>query len=129
MARDQSLFINFRLQRTLIDAVKEKRVKSYKDHKVLSSLIRVLLFESTKLLSNPGLTQELILYDTRLHEKLSLNQMFCFNKMHVVRKGTYNYPVKSFFVFAHNQPFDYQALKSHALVQLLKGVKTKDELM
>ena len=42
--------------------------------------------------------------------------MFCFNKMHVVSKGVFNYPTKSFFVFAHNQPLDQKALQEHELV-------------
>ena len=64
---DSSSYIDFRLQRTLTDRIKEKQVKSYKDAKVLSSLIRMLIFESTRLTSNPGQTEDLVRYDTYMH--------------------------------------------------------------
>ena len=103
-AKESSNFIDFRLQRAIMEGVKEKRIKSYKEGKVLSSLLRLLIFESTRLLSNPGRTEELVMYDIALHQKLSLGSLFCFNKMHVVTKGLFTFPAKSFFVFAHNQP-------------------------
>lgn len=46
-------YCDFRLARIIIDAVKEKQIKSYKDARVLSSLTRMLIFESTRLLSDP----------------------------------------------------------------------------
>lgn len=60
MAKENSNFIDFRLQRILIDAVKEKQIKQYKDVRVLDSLTRMLLFESTRLLSNNSDSKSLV---------------------------------------------------------------------
>jgi len=104
IAKEKSNFLDFRLFRQIIDAVKEKRIKSYKESNVLASLIRVLIFESTRLTSNPipEEVKNLVTYDISMHKLLSLEQLFCFNKLHVVTKGLHTCPVRSFFVFAHN---------------------------
>jgi len=60
MAKESSNFVDFRLQRILIDAVKEKQIKTYKDTRVLDSLTRLLLFESSRLLTDPKRSKELV---------------------------------------------------------------------
>ena len=49
--------------------------------------------------------------------------------MHIVTKGLWAFPAKTFFVFAHNQPLDESHLKAHPLVNLLSAVKTQDQLL
>ena len=49
--------------------------------------------------------------------------------MHVVTKGLFTFPAKAFFVLAHNQPIEAAELESHPLVQKLKDIKTKAELL
>lgn len=98
----ESQFNNFRLRRDIGERVRERKLKVYKDNKVLSSLTRLLIMESTCLVSDPRKTDELIQYDLRTHQRLSLNHLFVFNKMHIVTKGLWPYPAKSFFVLAHN---------------------------
>ena len=107
-SKEKSNFADFRIQRQILDGVREKRIKSYKDAKVLSSLIRMLIFESSRLSSPPAMTQEVVTYDINLHQKLSLNNLFAFNGIHVVTKGLFTFPAKSFFVFAHNQPISHE---------------------
>jgi hypothetical protein len=72
MAKEYSNFIDFRLQRILIDAVKEKQIKNYKDTRVLDSLTRLLLFESTRLLTKPQDYRTLIQFDISTQQRLSL---------------------------------------------------------
>jgi hypothetical protein len=80
MAKEQSNFTDFRLQRILIDAFKEKQLKTYKDTRVLASLTRMLLFESSRLLSSSRHedTKQMVQFDISVQQKLSLNQLFCF---------------------------------------------------
>ena len=44
-------------------------------------------------------------------------------------KGLFTFPAKSFFVFAHNQPILSDKIKAHPLIQFLKGIKNKDQLL
>ena len=59
-----------------------------------------------------------------MHKSASLKNLFSFNRVYVVTRGPFTCPVKSMFIFAHNQ--DEIDLKSHPLVKLLKDVKNKD---
>ena len=63
----ESQFNDFRLRRDIGERVRERRLKHYKDCKVLSSLTRLLIMESTRLVSDPRKTTELIQYDIRTH--------------------------------------------------------------
>lgn len=96
---------------------------------LISALSRTLIFESTKLISDPTQTESILEYDTSLHRKLSMNQMFVFNKIHVVNKGLFTYPVRSFFIFAHNQPINVKQFKEHPLIEQLRNITTKEELI
>lgn len=49
--------------------------------------------------------------------------------MHVVTKGLFTHPLKSFFILCHNHPIEMAMLAKHPLVELLKSVKTVQELM
>ena len=40
-------FNDFRLKRLLLDGINQKQIKSYKHNEVLSSLIRMVIMEST----------------------------------------------------------------------------------
>lgn len=121
-------YADFRLIRSLIDARKEKRIKSYKDRLVLSSLIRMLIFESTHLISDPHKTDNLVEYCDKFVRELNSENLFCFNKIHFVSKGLFTCPVKSFFIFAHNTPITTQDFRCHPLVQILNPIKNKKEL-
>ena len=70
----------------------------------------MLYFESTKLESDPEKTNQLIKYDIKMHQKLALNNLFVFTKIHVANKGLWAYPARSFFLFAHNQPLSDEQL-------------------
>lgn len=118
MAKDAN-FTDFRLQRILLDAFKEKQIKGYKDARVLDALTRTLLFESSRLLSKPAQSRELVQFDISTHQKLSVNQLFCFRQIHVVTKGLFTHPVKSFFILAHNQPIEPEMMIKHPLIRLL----------
>ena len=52
LAKTESNFIDFRLGRTLADGIKEKTIKSDKHPAVISSLTRLLIFQTSKLISN-----------------------------------------------------------------------------
>ena len=125
----ESQFNDFRLRRDIGERVRERRLKHYKDCKVLSSLTRLLIMESTRLVSDPRKTTELIQYDIRTHQKLSLNNLFVYNKMHIVTKGLWPYPAKSFFLFAHNQPIKSSQLLAHPLIEHLGDIKTLEQLL
>ena len=58
-----------------------------------------------------------------------MGSLFCFNAMHIVTKGMFTWPARSFFVFAHNLPISPEMLQSHELVMNLKHVSTKEYLM
>jgi len=64
MAMD-SQFNDFRLRRDIGSRVREGTLKTYKDGKVLSSLTRLLIMDSTRLVSDPRKTNELIEYDIK----------------------------------------------------------------
>ena len=66
MASD-SYFDDFRLKRLILDGVRQKSIKNYKNDMILSSLIRLLIMESTHLISDPRRTNEFIQYDIRTH--------------------------------------------------------------
>jgi len=63
-----------------------------------------------------------------MHKKLSVGNLFSFNQIHVITKGLFTCPAKSFFLFAHNQPINDLDMISHPVVNLLKDIKTKSEL-
>jgi len=67
VGKEQSDFLDFRLKRLIIDEVKSKKIKNYTEKKILASLMRCLIFESTKMLSNEDSTKELIVYDNLMH--------------------------------------------------------------
>lgn len=114
LAKTESNFIDFRLGRTLIDGIKEKTIKSGKHPAVISSLTRLLIFQTSKLISNEKHFDQLVRFDTRLHEKLAEEYLFCFSKIHVVTKGVFTCPMKSFYVLCHNQPIEQ--LELHPLI-------------
>lgn len=128
MAQD-SYYDNFRVKRLIIDGVRQKSIKTYKQDLILGSLTRLLIMESTQLVSDPRLTNELVQYDIRTQQSLSLNSLFCFSGMHVVTKDSFTFPAKTFFVFAHNAPITAAQLQSHPLVEHLKRVKSQDKLI
>ena len=125
MARD-SQFNDFRTNRNILTRCREKTLKVYKDPMVLSSLVRLLSLDSTRIVSDLRKTSSTIEYDISMHQRLTLGNLFSFNKMHVVNKGTWANPAKSLFVFAHNQPLSQEQLLAHPLVSHLKGVKNKE---
>ena len=75
MAKENNNFSDFRLQRVMIDAFKEKQLKTYRDPRVTSSLTRMLLFESSRLISdaNPEKTKKFMQFDISMHQRLSVN--------------------------------------------------------
>ena len=117
-------FNDFRLKRLLLDGINQKQIKSYKHNEVLSSLIRMVIMESTQLISDPVKTAEIVQYDIRTQQHLSLNSLFCFNSVHIVTKSSFTFPAKSMFIFAHNAPLSKTLLESHPLVNHIKGVRT-----
>ncbi|CDW77848.1 UNKNOWN [Stylonychia lemnae] len=119
-------FIDFRLKRRLIDGIKENIITNSRFALPLAALIRELIFKSTKNLPTKN-AQELIQLDIKFHKILSANQLYSFHRMYIVNKGPFTCPARSFFVFTHNQ--DNIDLKNHPLVQYLKDVKTKDQLI
>ena len=64
MAQD-SYFDDFRVKRLILDGVRQKSIKSYKNDMILGSLIRLLIMESTHLVSDPMKTKEIVEYDIR----------------------------------------------------------------
>lgn len=73
LAKDQSHHIDFRLQRILIDGIKEGRIKNSSHPAVISSLIRMNLLSLPKLLSNPDHLDKIVRYDSSIHEALAKN--------------------------------------------------------
>jgi hypothetical protein len=69
IAKEHNHFSDFRLQRVMIDAFKEKQLKTSKDPRVTSSLTKMLLFESTRLMSNanPEETKKFMQFDIAMH--------------------------------------------------------------
>jgi hypothetical protein len=69
IAKEHNHFSDFRLQRVMIDAFKEKQLKTSKDPRVTSSLTKMLLFESTRLMSNanPEETKNFMQFDIAMH--------------------------------------------------------------
>ena len=66
MAQD-SYFNDFRVQRLILDGVRQKQIKNYKNDMILGALIRLILMESTRLVSDPTKTKEIVQYDIRTH--------------------------------------------------------------
>ena len=64
MANDSN-FDNFRNKRLILDGVKQKSIKGYKNDLILGSLTRLLIMESTHLVSDPRRRKEFIQYDIR----------------------------------------------------------------
>ena len=89
----------------------------------------MLSLESTKLISDPTKTHDSIEYDTKMHRRLSLNHLYAFNKMHIVTKGLWPYPAKTFFLLAHNKPYSQEVLLAHPLINHLSQVKTQEQLL
>ena len=88
-----------------------------------------MVLESTKLVSDPLKTEQIVEYDTRVHRRLSLNSLFCFNSIHVVTKGMFTRPAKSMFIFAHNSQLTAAQLRSHPIIAHVSHVRSKSELM
>lgn len=59
-------FNDFRVQRRLIDGIKEHSIKIWEDQLVLDGLIREIIFKSTKLKDTHSL-KELMQYDCKMH--------------------------------------------------------------
>ena len=55
--------------------------------------------------------------------------MFSFNSMYLSNRGRFSCPVKSLFIFSHNQPLSPDYLKSHPLVLSMSPLKTADDLL
>ena len=70
--------------------------------------------------------REIVAYDTRVHEALNLQWLYTINKIHVVTKGMWTCPMRSFFVLCHNQPIEN--IQDHPLILLLKPVQTSEQL-
>eukprot|EP00347_Sterkiella_histriomuscorum_P001942 403370075 len=122
----QSRFIDFRTKRQLIDKIKEKIIKHWKHPLVLNGLIREIIFLSTKQVNTPSMRQ-VLKYENAVHKSLSVDYMIAINRMYVALRGPFTCPVRSMFLFVHNQ--DDLDLKNHPLVKCLKSIKTKDELL
>ena len=64
------------------------------------------MMESTRLISDPRKTAEIVQYDIKTHQRLSLNSLFSINGAHIATKSSFTFPAKSMFIFVHNAPFD-----------------------
>ena len=110
-----------------MEAVKYKKGGvSINDELVLYALVRELVFRSTRLLPTHSIA-ELTQFDCRPHQLLGLRNLVAFNSLYVVTRGQFSCPVRSFFIFAHNQPLSPAYLKAHPLVQHLRSIRTKEE--
>ena len=127
LAKEHSHHIDFRLQRTLLDGIKEKQIKNQSHPAVISSLSRMSIFSGAKILSNPKELEQFVRYDTSLHEALAANYLFCFTKIHIATKGIFTCPMKSFYVLCHNQPIE--GLEHHPLIQLLRKIPATKEYL
>ena len=58
---------DFRTTRIILDGIRQGSIKGYKNEHVLSALTRMILLESTRLVSDPRMTARIVSYDTRTH--------------------------------------------------------------
>ena len=119
-------FNDFRVKRQIIDSFKEQKIKRADDPLVLIGLIRELVFKSTKLLPTHSY-EELLRYDNSMHKLASMQNLFSFHRVYAVNKGPFTCPIKSFFIFGHNQ--DNIDLKNHPLVKHLKNIQNVPQLL
>ena len=100
-----SKFNNVREGRACQDQIRTNKKLLYKDNiLILKALIRLLLFESTKLVSDPTLTSQIVEYDTTLHQRLCVDSLFAMSHMTFVNKDAGSFPARAFYVFVHNEP-------------------------
>lgn len=105
-----------------------KKSGGWTEQLVLFCLIRELLFKSTAL-SRSHSFADYQRFDCRTHQLLSLNNLTSFNSMYVVTRGQFTCPVRSMFVFAHNQDIGEKELKQHPIVTYFREVKNAEELL
>ena len=125
-ARD-SLLIDFRTRRQLIDSIKERRIQTINHDIVYNGLIREMIFGATTSANRDENSEHPVeAYDIRLHKYLSKNYMIAFHRAYFALRGTFDSPARSFFIFTHNQ--DDIDILNHPLVQALKNVKRMNQL-
>jgi hypothetical protein len=84
-----------------------KKSRDWTDQLVLFCLIRELLFKCTAL-SRSHSFADYQRFDCRTHQLLSFNSLTSFNSMYFVTRDQFTCPVRSMFVFAHNQDIGEQ---------------------